>query len=332
MSVNGQLMAAQNQGMLVGLMTNPALAAAAVGSPLFPPAAMLTNPGAFFAMPDVFTANGTPGVQTASTIQSHIQPTGMLPQVVQSNGTATIYTDAMGNQVQHIQSGHQHIPQMQIPNHSGSVIFSGNHGESQRNQSSIHADIMAAAAAAQAVADMDDMMDRKDKQRKKGMSASERAKQNRDRNREHARSTRLRKKAYVQKLKELVEGLHAERTEEVRQRRVAIQHLAEMQNVRRAVIRSFLQYHSSNERDRRKWSTLLEDDVWLKQPVTPYRYFRRSEIEHVRITITWLLGGKGAPSHDSNTNVCLASLKICRNAGCPGGSNPLSPMLLVYLS
>lgn len=327
-AVNGQLMAAQNQGMLVGLMTNPALAAAAVGSPLFPPAAMLTNPGAFFAMPDVFAANGTPGVQAAPTIQAHIQPTGILPQVVQSNGTTTMYTDAMGNQVQHIQSGHQHIPQIQIPNRSGSVIFTGNHGESQRNQSSIHADIMAAAAAAQAVADLDDSLDRKDKQRKKGMSASERAKQNRDRNREHARSTRLRKKAYVQKLKELVEGLHAERTEEVRQRRVAIQHLAEMQNVRRTVIRSFLQYHSSNERDKRKWSTLLEDDVWLKQPVTPYRYFRRSEIEHVRTMIAQLLDGTGALRDDWCTNVCLASFEKYRNAGCREALTPSSPMLL----
>lgn len=52
---------------------------------------------------------------------------------------------------------------------------------------------------------------------------------------EHAKSTRLRKKAYIQKLKELVEGLHGERTEEVRQRRVAVLHLAEEQNVRRAV-------------------------------------------------------------------------------------------------
>jgi hypothetical protein len=86
----------------------------------------------------------------------------------------------------------------------------------------------------------------------------------------------------VQKLKELVEGLHAERTEEVRQRRVAIQHLAETQNVRRAVVRSFLRFHANFEPDERKWSTILEEDAWLKQPVTPYRSFRRAEIEQVR--------------------------------------------------
>jgi len=112
------------------------------------------------------------------------------------------------------------------------------------------------------------------------LTPAEKAKQNRDRNREHARSTRLRKKAYVQKLKELVEGLHAERTEEVRKRRVAVQHLAEVQGVRRAVVRSFLRSHSNFESDSRKWMTLLEDDFWLKQPVTPYRSFRRAEVQH----------------------------------------------------
>jgi len=115
--------------------------------------------------------------------------------------------------------------------------------------------------------------------KKSEMTTEEKAKQNRDRNREHARSTRLRKKAYVQKLKELVEGLHAERTEEVRKRRVAIQHLSEVQGVRRAVVRSFLRFHSNYESDPRKWMTLMEDDFWLKQPVTPYRSFRRVEVE-----------------------------------------------------
>jgi len=118
------------------------------------------------------------------------------------------------------------------------------------------------------------------KEKKKNeLSAEEKARASRDRNREHARSTRLRKKAYVQKLKELVEGLHAERTEEVRKRRVAVQHLAEKQSVRRAVVRSFLRFHASYEGDPRKWMTLLEDNFWFKQPVTPYRSFRRAEIE-----------------------------------------------------
>lgn len=288
-----------NQGsMLMGLMTNPALAAAAAASPLFPPAAMLTNPGAFFAMPEAFAAAGLSSSNASSAMQPQLQKTSIALQGMQNmpgitNNMATMYADARGNQVQHIQAG-QHPGQPQVSSMSNttaaastSLMFPGAgamHAAGNSNNSSVHAHMMAAAAAAQAVAEGEEAMsvDGKSNHRK-DLSAAERAKQNRDRNREHARSTRLRKKAYVQKLKELVEGLHAERTEEVRQRRVAIQHLAEMQNVRRAVIRSFLLFHSSNERDRRKWTTLLEDDVWLKQPVTPYRSFRRSEIEHVSI-------------------------------------------------
>jgi len=111
------------------------------------------------------------------------------------------------------------------------------------------------------------------------MTVEERKRINRDRNRQHARSTRLRKKAYIEKLKQLVDGLHAERSEQDRKRRVAVQHLAEVHRVRRTVIKNFLKYHSGYEVDARKWMTILEDDFHLKQPVTPYRSFRRVEIE-----------------------------------------------------
>jgi len=111
------------------------------------------------------------------------------------------------------------------------------------------------------------------------LTIEDKLKQNRDRNREHARSTRLRKKAYVNSLKEQVEKLHEDRAEDEKSRRVSIQQLADVQNVRRAVIRSFLQFHSNFEIDPRKWNTILEDDFCLKQPVTPYRFFRSTEID-----------------------------------------------------
>lgn len=106
---------------------------------------------------------------------------------------------------------------------------------------------------------------------------------NRDRNREHARSTRLRKKAYVNKLKELLDALHVERSDDDRKRRVAVQKLAEVQNLRRKVVHTFFGYHARCERNVTKWRMILEDDFWLKQPVTPYRSFRRCEIEKVRM-------------------------------------------------
>ena len=105
--------AQHHHGMLMGLMTNPALAAAAAASPLFPPAAMLTNPGAFFAMPDVFSASGVAGARAAPTIKGNFQQGAGATMGMQSasgsNGTATLYTDAMGNQVQHVQAGQQYI-------------------------------------------------------------------------------------------------------------------------------------------------------------------------------------------------------------------------------
>ena len=116
------------------------------------------------------------------------------------------------------------------------------------------------------------------------LTAAEKAQLHRDRNREHARSTRLRKKAYVNKLKELVDTLRTERSEESKRRRVAVQHLAEVQRVRRAVVNTFLKFHTANESDPRKWATIVEEDGFVfKQPVTPYRYFRRSEIDKVSL-------------------------------------------------
>lgn len=120
------------------------------------------------------------------------------------------------------------------------------------------------------------------------LTSEEKKKQNRERNREHAKSTRARKKAYVNKLKELVDGLHAERSEEARKRRVAVQHLAEVQRVRRAVIKTFLKYHANYEPDERKWSPYLEETFFLKQPVTPYRSFRKVEIENTRDRVSGL--------------------------------------------
>jgi len=112
----------------------------------------------------------------------------------------------------------------------------------------------------------------------KELSAEEKAQKNRDRNREHARSTRLRKKAYVNKLKELVEGLQTERAEETKKKRVTMQHFSEVRTVRKNVVLSVLKFLVNYENDERKWSTLLEDDFWFKQPVTPYRSFPRIEI------------------------------------------------------
>ena len=111
---------------------------------------------------------------------------------------------------------------------------------------------------------------------------TDRSQLNRERNREHARSTRLRKKAYIQKLKDMASGLRAVQTEEIRQRRISMQKMMEVQRVRRSVVHTFLNYHSNYESDPAKWNILVEDNFTLKQPITPYRSFRRAEVDRVR--------------------------------------------------
>jgi hypothetical protein len=273
-----------NAHIMGQLMTNPAFAAAAAASPLFPPAAIMTNPGAFLTMPEYYTsAIAIRNDQNAKDSAALISSAATLPpqQIRASQTSQSGFPLSNNNHPVQRQQGGQIFP---LP-----IAFGPNMNVNPLAPSSVHAHMAASAAASQAIANNDPMEHDEDEsttgkggKRKKDMTPAERAKLNKERNREHAKSTRLRKKAYLHKLKDLVEGLHAERTKEVRQRRVAIQHLAETQNVRRAVIRSFLRYHSNYEPDKRKWETLLEDNFWLKQPVTPYRCFRRSEIEQVR--------------------------------------------------
>jgi hypothetical protein len=117
-------------------------------------------------------------------------------------------------------------------------------------------------------------------------NGNERIQSIRDRNRVHARSSRQRKKAYVHKLKSLVDGLHTELNEEMRKRTVAAQHSVDIQKMRRRVMVTFFNYHSRYQADPRKWSSILEESFWLKQPITPFRSFRGSEIENVSPVIS----------------------------------------------
>ena len=280
------------------LMGNPTLAAGAAGSQVFPNPSMISHPGAFFTMPNAFTQNGGSNAQNGNSNGAamqqmglpmpqngsalNVQQHGMVPASVASGVVIpqmTTSSNVVGNGYSGMQQPGQHYIQM---NHmQGQPLTISYNGMPQNAPASIQMQIAAAAPGPAFV--QGDTIGKDGKGTKRNLSANDRARQNRDRNREHAKTTRLRKKAYVDKLAKLVEGLHAERTEELRQRRVAIQHLSETQTVRRAVIRSFLQFNSRYERDRRKWSTILEDEFWLKQPVTPYRCFRRGEYDQVRL-------------------------------------------------
>lgn len=109
------------------------------------------------------------------------------------------------------------------------------------------------------------------KRRRQNLTPDERAKQNRDRNREHARNTRLRKKAYVEELKRTLTELVTQRdTNEMEQRRVAQREL-EQREVRFRVAEEFMKLRGDNQRNTARWTAILEGKFTFTLPVTKYR-------------------------------------------------------------
>ena len=108
--------------------------------------------------------------------------------------------------------------------------------------------------------------------------ADDKAQANRDRNREHARNTRLRKKAYVEHLKQAVQELSEERMQAESTRQVALLNDQERQNVRQQVLQTMFYYRATGQTDAAKWRTLLDERFALTQPVAPYRAFYGAEV------------------------------------------------------
>ena len=115
------------------------------------------------------------------------------------------------------------------------------------------------------------------RRRKIEVPADDKIRQSRERNREHARSTRLRKKAYVKLLATQVNKLAAEVEQKKLQQRVELKRENEKITVRKFVLKTFLHYHSSGCADARKWNAIIEPDFQLAQPITPFRSFDRHQ-------------------------------------------------------
>lgn len=107
--------------------------------------------------------------------------------------------------------------------------------------------------------------------RRQNLTPDERARQNRDRNREHARNTRLRKKAYVEELKRTLTELVSQRDASDLEKRQTTQREAEQREVRFRVIEEFLKLRGRNEPNFARWAAILEDGFHLTIPGTPYR-------------------------------------------------------------
>lgn len=98
------------------------------------------------------------------------------------------------------------------------------------------------------------------------LSPEEKAKFSRDRNRLHARNTRIRKKAYVDELKRTLDVLVQERdgAAEAKIRKVNVER--EERSVRFSVLEEFLRMRGRNERAPARWSAILEEQATLHLP------------------------------------------------------------------
>jgi len=100
----------------------------------------------------------------------------------------------------------------------------------------------------------------------------------RDRNREYARNTRLRKKAYVRDLEETVRSMRGEQS----RRRRTEQRDEDSKRTRLKIIRQFLEYRGRGEVSEAAWAEIVDSQTFeLRLPVTPYRSYDPAEVEDV---------------------------------------------------
>ena len=107
--------------------------------------------------------------------------------------------------------------------------------------------------------------------RRATLSQEDRAKQNRDRNREHARNTRLRKKAYVEELKRTLTEMVSQRDAADLEKRHEAQRNREQREVRFRVMEEFLNLRGRNELNAARWVAILEDGFTFTLPRTTFR-------------------------------------------------------------
>lgn len=141
-----------------------------------------------------------------------------------------------------------------------------------------------AAQAAALAAASDPAAAKAARARRATLTADERARQNRDRNREHARNTRLRKKAYVEELKRTLTELVTTRDAAELERRHEKQRELEVREVRYRVMEEFLKLRSKGSEANllARWVAILEDGFTLTLPRTDYRDMVQNQIGGTR--------------------------------------------------
>jgi hypothetical protein len=142
--------------------------------------------------------------------------------------------------------------------------------------------------------------------RRQNLTPDERARQNRDRNREHARNTRLRKKAYVEELKRTLTALVSQRDAAELEKRHASQRELEQREVRFRVTEEFLKLRGRNEANPARWAAILEDNFTLTLPITDFRDMVHSgESNHQKFEQVLT----GVPEVMNDSHLCSAFLQ-----------------------
>jgi len=136
--------------------------------------------------------------------------------------------------------------------------------------------------------------------RRQNLTADERARQNRDRNREHARNTRLRKKAYVEELKRTLTALVAQRDAADLEKRHSAQRELEQREVRFRVVEEFLKLRGRNEANFARWAAILEENFTLTLPVTDFRETIQSKTPGAKVDYLQSLTGVSEAMADAS--------------------------------
>lgn len=188
-----------------------------------------------------------------------------------------------------------------------------------------------AACTGEAVDDNDDASisaadSKASRARRQNLTPDERARQNRDRNREHARNTRLRKKAYVEELKRTLTELVAQRDAVELEKRHTAQRELEQREVRFRVMEEFLKIRGRNESSYGRWGAILEDSFSLTLPVTDYRKMVEKETSNLEPRTEQVLLGATEAMEDATH---LASFLQTLGSGMEDSSGK-APVTLSY--
>lgn len=100
----------------------------------------------------------------------------------------------------------------------------------------------------------------------------------RSKNREHAKKTRIRKKNYIESLRETVKRYSEDNERLDRNNRITLSRLVEQTRVRKQVLQTMFYFRAIAETSVSKWSTILDENFVFIMPITPYRSFPPSQV------------------------------------------------------